>query len=98
MSYASDQLRRITNLNGDGRPKDAAYNYQLAVLREILSVVEDVLNEEHVPDEVAERIIRTVIYGGRPHRADADQRIELTAELADALSRQMPVPRFGPPV
>jgi hypothetical protein len=94
MSYSGEQLRRITNLTGGEQLRDAAYQYQYTVLREILSVVEDVLNEEGVPREVAERIIRTVIYGGRPHRADADQRIELTAQLAEALQHRPPTPRI----
>jgi hypothetical protein len=76
-----------------GRSRDAYGFYTENVLRELLSVLEAVLDGEHVPRTVAYRILRGVIYGGRPHRADEDARQEMTKMLTDMAMRQPPIPR-----
>jgi hypothetical protein len=49
-----------------GRSRDAYGSYQENVLRELLSVLEAVLADEHTPRPIAYRILRGVIYSGWP--------------------------------
>lgn len=75
-----------------GRSRDAYGSYQENVLRGLLSVLEAVLADEQVPPAIARRILRGVIYGGRPRRSDEDVRQEMTKMLTDMAERLPPVP------
>jgi hypothetical protein len=76
-----------------GRPRDgqldAAYQYQLSVLRDILSRLEVILEDEGVPQETAERVIRCMIYGA-PSPADAEYRMRQQDEMVRMLGRIPP--------
>lgn len=88
MSYAGqimeDYFRRT------GRPGamglDAAYQYQVSVLRDILERLEVVLDDEGVPAETVTRVIRHMLYGS-PSVADAEMRMQQDERMKDLLNR-----------
>ncbi len=74
---------------------DAAYRYQVTVLREMLDRLEVVLDDEGVPRDVACRVIRHMLYAA-PSVADAELRMEQDKRMADLASRVPPRPVFVP--
>jgi hypothetical protein len=79
-------------LRRTGKPRDgldAHYQYQWTVLRDLLSRLEVILDDEGIDREQAERILRCLLYGS-PSVADAEDRIEITERLKEALSREPP--------
>lgn len=74
-----------------GVPRDLAldghYAYQWAVLRDLLSRLEVILDDEGIPRETAERVLRCLLYGS-PSPADAEQRMRQQDEMVKLLSEQ----------
>ena len=91
MSYSSEQLRRITSLTGGGHPKDAAFDYQISVLREILSVIEDVLNEDSTNGN-AKKLLAAV------NAKMAEEEAKVAAAAAAAKKAERPARPAPPPV
>ncbi len=60
-----------------GAPRDAYSQFRVNMLREMLLAAEAVMEDEGVPPATAHRVIRGMIYGGRPHLADEGARIEM---------------------
>lgn len=97
MSYAGqimeDYFRRT------GRPGamalDAAYQYQTTVLRDLLERLEVILDDEHVPEVVIQRVLRCMLYGS-PSVADAELRVEQAKQIQDLLARVPPLPVVVP--
>jgi hypothetical protein len=87
---ASRMLDEYLSRTG-GAPRDAVSQLQVTMLRELLSVLEVVLADELVPRGVALRVLRGLIYGGRPHISDEEYRMTRTREMTEMLMRQ-PVP------
>jgi len=70
-----------------GRPRDAYGQFRLGLLREMLSVLEAVMQDERVPPAVQQRVLRGVIYGNRPHASDEATRIhERVVQLEGGLA------------
>ena len=93
MSYAAGIVRdyfRRTGQPGD-MSLDACYQYEMTVLRDMLSRLEVILDDEGVPHEVAERVIRCMLYGS-PSPAAAGERMRREAEMVKLLAGRPPVP------
>ena len=97
MSYARHEAERFYARTGRPGPGqlDAAYQYETAVMIEMLDRLEAILDDEGVPRETAERVIRCMIYGS-PSPAAAQMRMDQQEQMADLLSRMPPGPRIIP--
>lgn len=88
-----DYLRRT------GKPRDSAfdahYQYQWGVLRDLMSRLEVILDDEGIGHETAERVLRCLLYGS-PSPADAELRMEQQERLVEALARTPPAPILFP--
>lgn len=86
----ADELWNSYQIRGREKyERDAAYHYQLDVLRYTLNHLAVVLDNEGIPEDRADRILRSVLYG-TPNAADADQRIRDHEWIAGAISRMAP--------
>jgi hypothetical protein len=95
MSYAhaivADYFRR-RNVPPDSQ-LDGLYQYEMTILRDMLDRLEVILDDEGVPPEVAQRVIRCMLYGS-PSPAAAEERMRRENETADLLNRTPPSIRF----
>jgi hypothetical protein len=86
MSYAGqvmeDYFRRTGRPGAAGL--DAACQYQVTVLQDLLELPELVLDDEGVPGETVHRVIRHMLYGS-PSVADAEMRMQREEQLKDLL-------------
>ena len=89
MSFSGHLVESYQQRTGQPRDRhrDAAYSYQWAVLRDMLARLEVILDDEGVPRETAERVLRCLLYGS-PSVVDADDRMERDAELKKLLTEQ----------
>jgi hypothetical protein len=71
--------------------KDPAYRMHMQVMRDWLHQLGIVLEDEGVPDELAERIIRGVLYGS-PNVADAEQRLLDREKMMQLVKQQASQP------
>jgi hypothetical protein len=88
MGFAAETVRdyfRRTGAAGD-RDLDGCYSYQMAVLRDMLARLELILDDEGVPRETAQRVIRCMVYGA-PSAADAEERMRREALAVEMLKR-----------
>lgn len=69
---------------------DAAFSLERNWLRETLDRLEVVLQDEHVPSEIIQRVIRCMIYGA-PSVAEAELRIEMQDGWEKTLAQKPPV-------
>lgn len=91
MSFTAHLIERYferTGLPRDGA-RDAVYQWEWAILRDMLGRLEVILDDEQVPRETAERVLRCLLYG-HPSAADADLRMQQDERITDLL-------RFRPP-
>jgi hypothetical protein len=70
---------------------DGVYMYELAVLREMLTRLETILEDESVAPETVERVIRCMLYGA-PSAANAELRMQQQERMTEMLSRMPPMP------
>lgn len=93
MSYAHqlvhDYFRR-TGRPGD-QALDAAYQFEMAVLRDMLDRLELILDDEGVPRDVAMRVIRCLLYGA-PSPAAAELRMQQERQIVDLMGRLPSLP------
>ena len=93
MGYA-DQIV-ADHFQRTGQPRagafDGAYQYQVTVLRDLLTRLEVILDDEGVPRDTAKRVIRCMLYG-MPSQADAELRMRQTEEMTKLLMEQAPPP------
>jgi Mn-dependent DtxR family transcriptional regulator len=97
MGYASalveSYFRRV------GYPSDSAidgvWQFEHAVLRDMLSRLEVILDDEDVDRPTAERIIRCLLYGS-PSPAVAELRERETKRTIELMQRLPPTPVFFP--
>ena len=97
VGYAAEIIRdyfRRTGRPGDNA-LDACYQYEMTVLRDTLSRLEVILDDEGVPREVAIRVIRCMVYGS-PSPAAAEERMRREAETVKILSERPPAPLYFP--
>lgn len=64
--------------------RDPTYRASMSVLRDFVRHLGIVLEDEGIPPELAERIVRGVLYGS-PNVADAEQRMRDRELIAEAL-------------
>jgi hypothetical protein len=97
VSYSGHLVESYLARTGQPRAgqRDAHYSYQWTVLRDMLARLEVILDDEDVPRETAERVIRCLLYGA-PSAADADERMEQHAEMVNLMARVPPSPMFFP--
>jgi hypothetical protein len=93
MSYAAEAVRRYLGRTGAPREMglDAAYQYEWTVLRDMLSRLEVILDDEGVPRETAERVIRCVLYGS-PSPGAAEERMRREADVVKLLNERPAIP------
>lgn len=86
MGYAADLI--ASYYRRTGQPNDQAldsyYEYEMSVLREMLSRLEVILADEGVNRATAERVIRCMLYGS-PSRSAAETRMRMDAEMVKLL-------------
>lgn len=70
--------------------QEGTYHYQLNFLRETLERIEVVLQDEGLPPDQVERILRSILYG-TPSKTDAEERIRMREEMT-RLAMQAPSP------
>jgi hypothetical protein len=75
--------------------QDASYRWQVDLLWETLSRLETILQDEGVPPEITERVIRGMLYGS-PSPADAEQRLAMVKEMTDLMNRAASKPVLVP--
>jgi len=89
MSYAhqivADYFRR-RNVPPDSHLDDL-YQYEMTVLRDMLDRLETILDDEGVPRDVAQRVIRCMLYGS-PSPAAAEERMRREREVAKLLENR----------
>lgn len=81
---AEDYFRRTSCPADTGL--DAAFAYQRAVLRDLLTRLEVILEDEGIPGPTTERVIRCLLYGS-PSPADAELRIRQHDEMIQLMQR-----------
>ncbi len=79
--------QHLQRRNGRTTAADASEQYQTAVLRGMLTVVEMALRDEDLNPAVTRRVLDKVIYGCAPRDYDADERATLTKVARDAYER-----------
>ena len=96
MSYSHHLVESYFQRTGQPRDgqRDAAYQYEWTILRDMLSRLEVILDDEGVPRETAERVLRCLLYGS-PSPAAAEQRMRQEAEMIKLL-REQPVSMHVP--
>jgi hypothetical protein len=87
LSEALDILEQYLQRVGMSRPRDAAFQFQVTLLRQWTGHLEQVLDAEPLTHEVRLRIIRAMIYAGAPNLAEAEVRATMQAQMRDILSR-----------
>jgi hypothetical protein len=89
VSYAhtivADYFRR-RNIPSDSH-LDGLYQYEITLLRDMLDRLEVILDDEGVPREVAQRVIRCMLYGS-PSRAAAEERVRREAEVVKLMNER----------
>jgi len=70
-----------------GAPADAAQQLQITLLRQWCAHLEVALHDADLPPDVALQIMRSVIYGSVPQRADAELREFVAADYRGHLAR-----------
>ena len=93
MSYAAEAVRRYLGRTGTPHTSglDAAYQYEWTILRDMLSRLEVILDDEGVPRETAERVIRCMLYGS-PSPGAAEERMRCEAEVVKMLNERPAIP------
>lgn len=85
MSGAREMLEGYLHFIGMAQPADAAQQFQVTLLRQWISHLDEVLRAEKLSPDCVHRIIRGMIYGGVPVLAEAGVRDELAAQQAKLL-------------
>ena len=89
MTHAGRLVEEYFERKGQPRASalDAAYQFEMTVLRDMLSRLEVILEDEGVSRETIERVIRCMLYGS-PSLADAELRMQQDAEMVKLLSER----------
>lgn len=97
MSYANHLVETYRDRTGQPRDSalDGAWQYQWTVLRDMLSCLEVILDDEGVPRETAVRVLRCLLYGS-PSVADAELRMGQEQRMMELLARVPPQPVVWP--
>jgi hypothetical protein len=96
MGYASGLAESYFRRLGHPATMDGVWQFEHAVLRDMLSRLEVILDDEGVPRETAERVIRCVLYGS-PSPAVAELRMRERERTIELLERLPPAPVIFPP-
>lgn len=96
MSHAHSLVEnyfRRTGRPGD-QALDAAYQFEVAVLRDMLDRLEAILDDEGVPRDVVMRVLRCLLYGA-PSPAAAEMRMQQQEQEMVKLMERLPVSLDG---
>ena len=85
-----DDYFRRTGRPGDGA-LDGAYQFEVAILRDMLDRLEAILDDEGVERATAERVLRCLLYGA-PSPAAAEARMRREVEMGSVLRHMPPLP------
>lgn len=85
-SLLNDHLRR-TGVHTLAR-QDAQAHADITRVRYLVNLVEAALSDEDIPWETARRVLERVIYGGIPHPADVEERIQLIDKRIEEASKR----------
>jgi hypothetical protein len=83
MSEARDRLDAYLARTGLARSTDAAQQFQVTLMRQWASHLDEVLAANHVEPGLRSTIIREFIYGAVPQEAEAELRQEMTREMKE---------------
>jgi hypothetical protein len=88
MSHAGQIIEDYFQRKGQPRDSalDAAYQFEMTMLRDMLSRLEVILDDEGVGPDTRERVIRCMLYGS-PSPAAAEMRMRQEQEMVDLLNR-----------
>jgi hypothetical protein len=75
-SRPSDRLSRHIQRMAPTEAIDPIAQVRINILRDLVDLTAAAMDDEGVPQVAADRIIDRVIYGGIPHRTDAEHRME----------------------
>lgn len=91
MTYARHLIEQYFQRTGQPRDTalDAAWQYQLSVLRDMITRLEVILQDEGVERPTAERVMRCLLYGA-PSVADAELRMQQQQERMIKLLHDRP--------
>ena len=97
MTYAGRLVEEYFERKGQPHASalDAAYQFEMTVLRDMLSRLEVILSDEGVDRATTLRVIRCMLYGA-PSPAAAELRMRQDAEMVKVLSERPPVPFILP--
>jgi len=95
MGYASALIESYFRRLGHppATAMDGVWQFEHAMLRDMLSRLEVILEDEGVDHATAERVIRCLLYGS-PSPAVAEMRMRETERQVELLARMPPIP-FG---
>lgn len=92
MSEARAVLDRYLARTGLRQPSDAAQQYAVALLRQWIDHLDEVLSSNGVPAQLRIVIVREFIYGAVPLDAEAELRTAMHADMTYWAQRAAPLP------
>jgi hypothetical protein len=97
MGYASALIESYFGRLGhpSSSAMDAVWQFEQTMLRDMLSRLEIILEDEDVDRATAERVLRCLLYGS-PSPAVAELRMRESERTMDLLQRLPPVPLHSP--
>lgn len=95
--YARHLLREYLHRLGLASPQDAAEQVTHTMLADMVERLEVILADHHVPAADVAGILRTLILGCLPGKAETQMRIQAQQAAADAISRTAASLRFPVP-
>lgn len=98
MNEARALLDQYLERTGLRSPSDAAQQFQVALLRQWIDHLDEVLQANGVDAAMRHRIIREFIYGTVPVQAEAELRVAMHSDMTYWAERASPLPFQVPPV
>lgn len=92
MSEARDILDRYLQRTGLRQPVDAAWQFQVTLLRQWVDHLDEVLDSNRVDPQTRITVIREFIYGIVPQDAEAELRVTMQKDMTYWAERAGPVP------
>lgn len=93
MNEARHALDRYLERTGLRYPADAAQQYQVTLLRQMVDHLDEVLEKNGVDYHMRMLIVREFIYGTVPKNAEAELRVSMHKDMTYWAERAAPEPR-----
>jgi hypothetical protein len=81
VSEARRILDNYLQRTGLRQPADAAQQFQVTLLRQMVDHLDEVLDANHIEAGVRARVIREFIYGTVPEQAEAELRVAMHKDM-----------------